>query len=96
MNKSERRIDVIEFRNGKATHLYYGIEATAYAFHCSPELIKGLIYTGQPFPYENDIVTFDLAPNCKYHIEPKNTSDRKYAYKVCEDENKIKKEEMKI
>lgn len=41
----KERIEVIEFRNGKATHLYYGIEETAYAFHCSPELIKGLIET---------------------------------------------------
>lgn len=92
----KERIEVIEFRNGKATHLYYGIEETAYAFHCSPELIKGLIYTGQPFPYENDVVTFDLAPYCNYHIEPKDTSNRRRAYKVCLDENKIKKERMEI
>lgn len=62
MRKFEK-INVIEFRNGKATHSYHGIEEMAYAFHCSPELIKDLIYTSQPFPFENDVVSFHIESN---------------------------------
>lgn len=52
-------------------HMYDGIQECCNAFHCHSELIKALIYTGHPFPYIDEQVTFDIAPGCPMHIEKK-------------------------
>lgn len=61
-------IRVIEFHNGKPMHSYDGLQECATAFHCHMELIKGLIYTGQPFPYLEGSITFDIHPACNCRI----------------------------
>ncbi len=61
-------IQIIEYHNGKPMHFYDGLQECATAFHCHTELIKGLIYTGQAFPYLEESITFDIHPSCNCRI----------------------------
>ncbi len=62
-------IQIIEYHNGKPMHFYDGLQECASNFHCHTELIKGLIYTGQAFPYLEENITFDIHPSSNCHIE---------------------------
>lgn len=61
-------IQIIEYHNGKPMHFYDGLQECATAFHCHTELIKGLIFTGQAFPYLEESITFDIHPSCNCRI----------------------------
>lgn len=85
------RIDIriIEYKDGKPRHLYYGLRECADQFHCHSELIKALIYTGNPFPYLDENITFDIAPSCHVHVERTHlspTATRYYSFEVVPDE----------
>lgn len=83
-------IHIIEYKDGKPQHLYYGLNECAEAFHCHTELIKALIYTGNPFPYIEENITFDIAPSCHVHVvrgssRPKCT--RYYSFDIVPDDD---------
>ena len=82
-------IQIIEYHNGEPMHYYDGILECASTLHCSPELIKGLIFTGQAFPYLEEKVTFDIHAECKCHIERRPRSlckaTRYYMFDIVDD-----------
>ncbi len=85
-------IQIIEYRNGKPMHIY-GLQECASNYHCHTELIKGLIYTGQAFPYSTESITFDIHPKSPYHIEEaqmnqnKRDKSRYYMYDIVKDKD---------
>ncbi len=87
-----RDISIIEYHNGKPMHFYDGLQECATNFHCHTELIKGLIFTGQAFPYLDGNITFDIHPECKCHIERRARAlckgPRFYMFDVIEDSKK--------
>ena len=68
-------IQIIEYHNGKPMHFYDGLQECATAFHCHTELIKGLIFTGQAFPYLEESITFDIHPSCNCRIVRRKKTD---------------------
>lgn len=80
-------VPVIEYHNGKPMHYYDGIRECAANFHCHVELIKGLIFTGQAFPYLEEKITFDIHPSSHYHIERNRDAEgnRYYCFNVVKD-----------
>ncbi len=92
MPQATKDISIIEYHNGKPMHCYDGLQECASNFHCHVELIKGLIFTGQPFPYFEDNITFDLHPDCRCRIERRERSlckgPRYYLFDVIEDSKK--------
>lgn len=85
---AERDIQIIEYHNGKPMHFYVGLQECASNFHCHTELIKGLIFTGQAFPYLEEKITFDIHPSSNCHIErnrdPKHS--RYYRFDIVRDD----------
>lgn len=79
-SSTTRSIRIIEYRNGRPMHLYDGLEECCTIYHCHQNLIKALLYTGHPFPYLDENITFDLAPSCHIHIErkPHDTAHSRY------------------
>ena len=84
-----RDISIIEYHNGKPMHCYDGLQECASNFHCHIELIKGLIFTGNPFPYSDENITFDIHPSCRYRVERKPQEQcrgpRYYMYDLIEE-----------
>ena len=82
-------VQIIEYHNGKPMHIHDGLQECATNFHCHTELIKGLIFTGQSFPYLDGNITFDIHPECKCHIERRPRSlckaTRYYMFDIIED-----------
>ncbi len=88
-------IQIIEYHNGKPMHFYDGLQECASNFHCHTELIKGLIYTGQAFPYLEENITFDIHPSSNCHIERNRDNStvsgkptRYYKFDIVKDEEK--------
>lgn len=82
-------VQIIEYHNGKPMHIHDGLQECATNFHCHTELIKGLIFTGQAFPYLDGNITFDIHPECKCHIERRPRSlckaTRYYMFDIVDD-----------
>lgn len=95
-------ICIIEYHNGKPMHQYDGLQECASNFHCHTELIKGLIYTGQAFPYLEENITFDFAPQCKYDVKrreqtsSRSASTRYYLFDVVRTDDKPRRRRKNI